>query len=229
MDCSKLSDAISVHVAGGELDRRLRAHLAHCERCRAEVERRRAGLARIDAELASALRLEPSPEFVARVRSRVAASPARSGWVFGWRAAIAAASLALVVVAAGLSLLRGPVAPPTQPPAIARPTRVPDASAAVQPEPAPKPVSAVRRVAAPRLRAAVAVKARNAEPEVLVPASQRIAIRELMQMLRAGTLDDRILAEPREIPHSDVSVTPIVVEEVAVPAVTIRGAVERRP
>ncbi len=239
MDCTRFSDAISAHVAGAAVTSALRAHLTRCEICRAEVERRRAALTRIDVELASAFRLEPSPDFLARVRSRLATDPATSRSILGWRVAVAAASVAVVILAVGLFLLPGSskrgsgsstaAAPRSLPRQATLPTPAPDARTPAPKDSSPLPASATRRMAPHRVRAALAVNARSEEPEVLVPASQRIAIRELMQMLNAGTLDEKILAEPKEITHSDVSVTPIVVEEVAVPAITIRSAVERRP
>jgi hypothetical protein len=55
--------------------------------------------AALDREIAAALTVEPSPDFVARVRQRVADAPVPSAWGVSWSAG-AAASLALAGVAA---------------------------------------------------------------------------------------------------------------------------------
>ena len=55
----------------------------------------------LDREIAGLLAVDPSPEFVAKVRERVAGEPEPGMWRFGWVAAGAAAVavLALAVVA----------------------------------------------------------------------------------------------------------------------------------
>ena len=53
----------------------------------------------LDRELAAALAVDPSPEFTARVRARVAREPAPSVWRLP-RLMLAAAALAVIVVAA---------------------------------------------------------------------------------------------------------------------------------
>lgn len=51
----------------------------------------------LDREIAGALNVEPSPEFVARVRLRVASEPAAPAWR-GWRLVLAGATAAVVAV-----------------------------------------------------------------------------------------------------------------------------------
>ena len=74
----------------------------------------------LDRELAAALAVDPSPEFVARVRARVANEPAPSFWRVP-RLMLAAGALAVVVVAAvsvsrvdrtDVVVTRGPVVAP---------------------------------------------------------------------------------------------------------------------
>jgi hypothetical protein len=55
--------------------------------------------AAFDREIESLLGAEPSPEFVARVRARVADETPQGSWV-GWRFSVAVASLALAVIVA---------------------------------------------------------------------------------------------------------------------------------
>jgi hypothetical protein len=63
----------------------------------------------LDREIDLAVRVDPSPEFVARVRTRVADEQAPSRWRLGW--CIAAAAAAVVVV--GALLLNRATAPQT--------------------------------------------------------------------------------------------------------------------
>jgi hypothetical protein len=68
----------------------------------------------LDRELAAALQVEPSPEYVARIRARVAREPAPSAW-FDWRWASGVAVASAVVVLAFVALWRGgDVAPPSR-------------------------------------------------------------------------------------------------------------------
>jgi hypothetical protein len=53
----------------------------------------------LDREIESLVAVDPSPEFLARVRARVAEETPRASW-FRWELAAAAASVAIVVVAA---------------------------------------------------------------------------------------------------------------------------------
>jgi anti-sigma-K factor RskA len=69
---------------------------------------------RIDREIDALLDVEPSPDFVARVRAAVDARPiAGWGWSAGWRWMAIAASLVAAVVM--LSLWGARVAPPLPP------------------------------------------------------------------------------------------------------------------
>ena len=63
--------------------------------------------AALDRELATALQVDPSPEFMARVRLRVAAEPRRAGW----RLAVGFAAVAAVaaIVAVAVTLITGPL------------------------------------------------------------------------------------------------------------------------
>ena len=56
----------------------------------------------LDRELAAALSVDPSPEFVARVRARIATEPAPSSWRIP-HMVVAAIALAVIVVAISMS------------------------------------------------------------------------------------------------------------------------------
>jgi hypothetical protein len=56
-----------------------------------------------DQEIRDALRVDPSPEFLARVRTRIAGEPAPSAWRWSWTVAAVGALAALVLIAVVLS------------------------------------------------------------------------------------------------------------------------------
>jgi hypothetical protein len=61
----------------------------------------------LDRDLEQALAVEPSPEFLVRVRARVAAEPVRPTWSLGWPLRVAAVSVAgVAIVAVWLALPR---------------------------------------------------------------------------------------------------------------------------
>ena len=57
----------------------------------------------IDEEIRGALKVEPSPEFLARVRTRIASEPAPSAWRWSWTFAAAGALAAVLLIAIVLS------------------------------------------------------------------------------------------------------------------------------
>ena len=68
----------------------------------------------VDRELQQALDVDPSPEFLARVRTRIASEPAPSGWRAWWMLAVGAAAAAAVIAVAVL-ISRQTIAPaPTE-------------------------------------------------------------------------------------------------------------------
>jgi len=99
----------------------------------------------LDRELAHALAVDPSPEFVARVRARVANEPAPSSWRMP-RLLMAAGAVAVVIVAVAV------VGPRPQEPVAVHAVR-PAVSAApiIEAVPPPRPVRRrrVRRSPAP--------------------------------------------------------------------------------
>jgi hypothetical protein len=234
MGCSRFADAVKAHAAGADLTSEARVHLAACEACRAALARHQRFVAGIDADLAHALRVEPSADFLPRVRARAAAQPTAPWWMPGWRMAIGVASLAVVVIVVALAVqprTSGPRPEPSQvaravnptpaspvpvnPRVVPRETTIPDAEQSAGRRAAPV---VVRRVAAPRV-----LTARTREPEVLVPPDQRLAIARLLDMLRKGTLDEKAFPAPAQQVDPEQPVPPIVVEDLAVAPIVIRG------
>jgi hypothetical protein len=125
--------------------------------------------AAFDREIESLLTVEPSPEFLARVRARVAEETPHRSW-FGWHLSVAAASLALAVFVASAIWLSNAVVNPAS--EQAQPTvveRIPPQPRAVEPEriaSAPEAESPLRRITRRTPRAADVVAAERLVPVV---------------------------------------------------------------
>jgi hypothetical protein len=162
----------------------------------------------IDQELTSLLSLEPSPEFRARVRARIASEPLPSPWYLQWRVAAAAAAAALTVVA-GVAIMRVAPAPQPRPAALGMENGPAVTARPADPAPAQRaPVAVVvARRAAPRATS----------PEVLIDASAGRGLRQLDALVREGRTrfvfaDESVVQQPVR----DIVVAPIVVEPIAV-------------
>ena len=132
MSCERYANAIADHACGAEISGDAAAHLEICGSCRQLLEAQRRSMADLDRELALALEIEPSAEFVPDVMARVRRR--RTDWraVAWWGVPIAAAAaLALAVLAS----LQAGVRP------IVAPTRSADASASAKP-PSPPTIEA---------------------------------------------------------------------------------------
>ena len=103
--------------------------------------------ASFDREIESLFAVEPSPEFVARVRARVADETPHRSWV-GWHLTVAVASLALAAIVASATLLPHDgasrtgeqarttvVKPIPSPPRAVEPERIASAAVAESPRP----------------------------------------------------------------------------------------------
>ena len=134
----------------------------------------------LDREIAQALAVDPSPEFVARVRQRVAAEPAPPTWRWTWvvmtSGALAAAAAVMLLIVQG-----------DQP----RQTRAPllgarqTASAAALPDVAPGFIRTASRLAPQHVQR----ERRHEAPEILVDAREARALQSLIAGAQAGTID----------------------------------------
>jgi hypothetical protein len=154
----------------------------------------------IDRELRTALTVEPSPEFMARVRSRVAHEAMANGLL--WRPIPVVLAIATVILIclgiARLADLRAPTV--AREPVRAAPERA--AAAAVEP-PARRTVVRTRRLLEESRRAkrgpstiAVNIADRAAEPPVLVPAAEQKALHRLFTRSRGSALRLTYMSEP---------------------------------
>jgi hypothetical protein len=155
----------------------------------------------LEKEIEAAIRVDPSPEFLPRVRARIASERVSKGWVWyaPWQWAAAAAALTLVAIAS-VWTLRDPAAIPLD----ARLNALPGEAAHPAPEvlessgDAPKPVSApvVRTARSPR-------RPVEARPEVVVSPDEVVALRQLVVAIAARQV------EAVDIPKLGAESTPL--------------------
>jgi hypothetical protein len=194
-------------------------------------------------EIEAALKVDPSPEFVARVRTRIAAEPAPSVWSF-WRMVSVAAAAAVVIVLAVLTVqMRGtpsfdPFDPrdPRYEERSAGPAVRPTAEVRVAPTEPPRdriPQVVARGQAKPasRTRSTTAQRTRPPqEPEVLVSAAEAAALRELLIGIRDGRVDLSLVPEPVSAARPLAFPTPVSFERIVfAPLTTAREREESRP
>ena len=147
--------------------------------------------AELDREFEAALNVDPSPEFMARVRIRVASEPHATGWRLRWRVGMGAAAAAAFALA--LAVIYLPVTEPAGPPqangaatvtshsvSAPSPAAPPRSFEPARPQPVVTPSGPVarrdRRVERPRL------------PEVVISAAERRAFEVLLATVREGRL-----------------------------------------
>jgi hypothetical protein len=180
-----------------------------------------------DQEIRDALRVDPSPEFPARVRTRIASEPAPSAWRWSWTIAAAGALAAMALVAVVMSRPRheNPSAPGVA--HAVTPAAAPDRPTPQQTEPArsvaarrPDP-SASARPGAPR-----ASKGRTVtrEAEVLLDPAETRALRSLIAGVREGRVDlaaaqRSVALAPMELaPITAIDIAPLGIEPIAPPS-----------
>lgn len=150
----------------------------------------------LDRELTAALGVQPSREFAARVRARIATEPAPARWTMP-RLALVTGTLALAALAANLMLV--------QPASItSAATRLPHVNLVMI-----EPLRVAPISIAPRL---VSATAPRMEPEVVVSRSEMLAL----QRLFAGLA---VAAPALAAPPDELSIPEIVIEPIA-PLVT---------
>jgi hypothetical protein len=157
----------------------------------------------LDARLRAALHVEPSPEFLPRVRARLQSeSPApRVGWLVPALAALAA------VVALALWIARPATEPQAPRVAHAPASTLTPTTLAVSPVPSVP----LAQVSAPVSRPRPVLPPSPAEPEVLVPAGQEEAALRFFAALQA---DERPIAAP---PDLKLNVAEIHIEPLSIP------------
>ena len=173
----------------------------------------------VDVLLRRALAVEPSPEFLPRVREKVREEPRPSWWMAPW---ILVPVAATVTVALGLAVFPGPPVSP-QPPAApvvrtAASERGVPPLAAIQPTASPRPRPVSRRPLRAPQDSPVA-------PVVIVDQRQRAALGLFLRMAQQGRLPEETLAQTMPTPNQPIEeqILPIAVEPVAVSPIPAGG------
>jgi len=172
----------------------------------------------IDDEIREALDVDPSPEFLARVRARIAGEPAPSAWRWSWGLAAACALatsvlLATIVLRPHETRLATEVA---QPPHAIAEHHPPTAASTAQADAGPRPARGVTRPVKP-----VAAQAAESEPEILIDQREMQTLRRLIAGVRNGRIDltaaqnsaSHSPAEPE--PVADIVIAPLTIEPIA--------------
>lgn len=224
MACEKYSGWMTAASLGGlpAADQaELRAHTAGCARCREEWEVTASLVAAVDRSVQSLVEGEPSPQFAARLRARIAEEPAPSAWpTLPWPRFAAAALVAAAVLIIALSI-RAPHQPATevQPAANAQPRA--EQQPVVTERTAPGQPIAATRVAGNHGRGDARVRHREPSFEVLVPKGQLSAALLLSEGLNEGAIDGAQLVQ-----LSAHSAQPLEVKELAIAPLALPAAPE---
>jgi hypothetical protein len=190
-------------LALGAEDASLRAHVDACPSCHTEFDAQLALLEKIDRGVASLVAPEPSGDFAAHVRRRIAEQAAiPRNWFSGWLPLAATTAVALILLAIVFNLGRPPRPPQsaqqTPPAQDSRPSKSPQI-AKQAPLIAPAANSSdLRAIRTPRPPQSAA----NREPEVLVPRGEMAAVMRLYNANWAGKADGESLTAAA-IPTSD--------------------------
>jgi hypothetical protein len=177
----------------------------------------------IDDEIRSALKVDPSPEFVARVRARVASEPELSAWRWSWTVASVAALAAGVAIAFVISrptpLGSSTVGEAQTAIAGLKPGATFEASGAAPQRRVAQPFRAAIEDATPK--PAVVADASNATEDVLIDPREQLALRQLIAGVRAGRVDlsaaqNSTTTRPADLePVTDIVIAPLTIEPLA--------------
>ena len=142
-----------------------------------------------EREIETALAVDPSPEFLARVRLRIASEPVSSAWRIPWVFTAGSVAIAIVMAVVVFRSDRKPNLTSTEQPAVARTAFDRPAVAETALAPVLDAASATpRTVGSPAVR--LAREARPArDPEVLISADEAAGLRRLIAAVRDGRID----------------------------------------
>jgi len=226
MSCEQYKSRLLDFALGAE-DADLRAHLDGCPSCRAELEVQRGLLDKIDRGVAAMVSGEPSGDFAAHVRRRIAENAqAPRPWFVGW-IPVTVAALALVVLVGVLTIGLPPrppqsaqVTPPTPVAPVEKKQDVPRETAIV---PRPPQGGQLASLQEPRVRIGQPQRppqsAANREPEVLVPRGEMAAVMRLYEANWNGKADGASLVA--QLPPMEDSLKPMAFDELRIPALQI--------
>jgi hypothetical protein len=189
----------------------------------------------IDDEIKHALRVDPAPEFVARVRTRIANEPQQSPWRWSWIVVSAAAVAASLTIAIVWSRPQETIVPAPDVAQAVRGAAPPSAEAFAPPSVkafAPPSAGAFALAAAsPRRSAKAFALPAAAEPEILLDPAETRALRALIAGVRDGRVDltpVQTAAAPTAMdlePVADIVIAPLTIDPIA----PLSGAEGARP
>ena len=183
----------------------------------------------LEHEIEGVLAVDPSPEFLARVRGRIASEPAPHAWGSPWRLA-GAGGIIVAVAVIGVALMwqgREPAVVTSERSRVSSTIveQNPGSTGVVEVKPEP-PVSVpgTRSMRDRNARAQVAQRAapvaQRAEPEVLISAEESAALRQLFadinqRRVEASLLLDAIRESTPLMPIREIAIEPIAVNALA--------------
>jgi hypothetical protein len=210
--CEKYTDWITDAATGALSPGRepeLLAHVAECDACREGYEHAREIAASVDRGVESLVSGEPSPNFHARLRARIAAerTPARPNWA-AW-APIAVGTLTLAALLAVL-VSRAPQHN-SSPVADNRSEPAPDSSQASNP---PAPTISTQTHMPTALSPSRPLRSAHRpatahEPEIIVPPGQLAAITQFAAAIRSGHIDGDKLLAAEEQTNAPLEIKPL--------------------
>jgi anti-sigma factor RsiW len=223
MDCQKKSELMRERIndfALGEVSQEseleLLAHVAECDACREAYGRAKAVRSVVDRGVETLVAGEPSPQFMTRLRGRIAAEPVPERWSWdAWRIwehasrqslpyAVGAVALATIVAVLVMGLPHRHVSAPSVaevPPTISlSPSIAADSPKTTAIPEHPRKKLASVPAPSPRIRR---------EPEVLVPKGELLAVVRFYEAVHSTPVDsDRLYAAQQE-PQKPLELKPI--------------------
>jgi hypothetical protein len=213
MLCERYREWMIPAALGGlppERGRELQAHVAVCVPCRAEFERVKALTGAIDRGITASVSAQPSPDLAARVRARIAGSPAPSSWPFARWMPLAAGALAAAAVLALWLRPRVTPAPPQKAPPVAA-TRSASPAEALPPH--------AERATLPKMAYRNSLPAREsiAGLQVLVPPGEWNAVVRLAAAVNQGRVDGRLFVAAAEKSRAELGVKELQIAPLEIP------------
>lgn len=221
MNCKRYKAWMADAATDGLLSRRraeFEAHVGVCSACREEFARVGALVEAIDRGVAAQASIEPSPDFVARVRQRIAAEAAPTKMIWArWQPAAACAAVIFVAAAIWIIWPRAVMlheVVSTKPPAAslaaanhAAPNTSGAGRGAIRPNPSPA-AAAMRRVA---VRSPRRIERQLETPRVIVPPGQEKALLQFAAALQSGKLDGAKLIAAQQEADQPIEIKPLVI------------------
>jgi hypothetical protein len=218
MACKKYSRLIANAALGGLNAARsgeLREHLAQCAACSKEFEHAKAASAAMNRSMEALVAGEPSPQFVARLRARIAnesvsAHPEWQTWIPVVCGGFAFAALLMALMIRAPHRDTGSVAPVAQ--------NLPNPGAQVPTNMGKGAAEASQTLSRTKYRVA-----RLREPEVLVPPGQLAAVMQFANAVNEGRIDGEQIAAAQEQSEKPIEIEAIQISPLNIPKLDSNG------